>query len=54
MENVNERLINDIKKIINFYEKLGETNPKIEQYLEQLYLELNNLENPKIEDETIN
>lgn len=54
MEEQNERLIKDIKNLISFYEKLGETNPKIEQYVSQLHIELDNLENPKIEDESIN
>jgi len=49
----NERLINDIKKLIEFYEKLGETNPQITNYLNQLHKELDTLTNPTVEGSVI-
>ncbi len=49
----NERLINDIKRLIEFYEKLDETNPQIKNYLNQLHIQLDELTNPEIEDTII-
>lgn len=49
----NERLINDIKKLIEFYERLGETNPQITNYVNQLHKELDVLTNPTVEDTII-
>jgi hypothetical protein len=50
METTNERIIKDIEKLIQFYEKLGESNPQIEAYLTELHKELELLTNPSVED----
>ena len=50
METVNERIIRDIEKLIQFYEKLDETNPQINAYLVELNKELETLRNPTVED----
>jgi hypothetical protein len=47
MDNVTERQINDIQKLIKFYSDLGETNKHIENYVKELHVQLEELKNPK-------
>lgn len=49
MENQVERQINELEKLILFYENLGETNNHIENYKKQLFIQLDELKNPKVE-----
>jgi geranylgeranyl pyrophosphate synthase len=39
----NEKLIEDIKNLIKFYEGLGQTNHQLETYIKKLYQELDKL-----------
>ncbi|MFN9961040.1 MAG: hypothetical protein ACK55I_48795 [bacterium] len=47
MDKTIERQIKDIENLINFYERLGETNNLIENYKKQLLVQLDDLKNPK-------
>ena len=49
MENQVDRQINELEKLILFYENLGETNNHIENYKKQLFIQLDELKNPKVE-----
>jgi hypothetical protein len=49
MENQVERQINELEKLILFYENLGETNKHIENYKKELFIQLDELKNPKVE-----
>ena len=49
MENQVERQINELEKLILFYENLGETNNHIENYKRELFIQLDELKNPKVE-----
>lgn len=51
MENTLQRQINELEKLISFYNNLSETNNHIENYKKELLVELENLKNPK-EDNT--
>jgi serine/threonine-protein kinase RIO1 len=39
----NEKLIEDIKNLIKFYEGIGQSNPQLETYINKLYQELDKL-----------
>jgi serine/threonine-protein kinase RIO1 len=39
----NEKLIEDIKNLIKFYEGIGQSNPQLETYIKKLYQELDKL-----------
>jgi hypothetical protein len=41
----NERLIEDIKKLIKFYEGLSQTTPQLELYVKKLHQQLDELIN---------
>jgi len=43
----NERLIEDIRNLIKFYEGLGQSNPQLIVYVAKLYEELDKLTNDK-------
>ena len=47
MDKTIERQIKDIENLINFYERLDETNNLIENYKKQLLVQLDDLKNPK-------
>ena len=47
MENQIERQINELEKLISFYDNLGETNNHIENYKKELLVQLDELKNPK-------
>ena len=49
MDTITERQINEIEKLILFYENLGETNKHIENYKKELFIQLDELKNPKEE-----
>ena len=49
MDTITERQINELEKLILFYEKLGETNKHIENYKKELFIQLDELKNPKEE-----
>lgn len=46
----NERLIEDIRNLIKFYEGLGQTNPQLSVYISKLYEELDRLLNEQKEE----
>jgi|688.fasta_scaffold19029_22 hypothetical protein len=50
MDNVIERQIKDLENLISFYEKLGETNNHIENYVKELHSQLDDLKNPKTDN----
>ena len=41
--NSNEKLIEDIKNLIKFYEGIGQSNPQLNTYIAKLYQELDKL-----------
>ena len=43
MDNVIERQIKDLENLISFYEKLGETNNHIENYVKELHSQLDEI-----------
>ena len=43
------KTINELEKLILFYENLGETNNHIENYKKELFIQLDELKNPKVE-----
>jgi hypothetical protein len=49
MDTITERQINELEKLILFYENLGETNKHIENYKKELLIQLEELKNPKEE-----
>lgn len=49
MDTITEREINELEKLILFYENLGETNKHIENYKKELLIQLDELKNPKEE-----
>jgi hypothetical protein len=49
MENQVDRQINELEKLILFYDNLGETNKHIENYKKELLVQLDELKNPKEE-----
>ena len=49
MDTITERQINELEKLILFYENLGETNNHIENYKRELFIQLDELKNPKAE-----
>lgn len=49
MDTITERQINELEKLILFYENLGETNKHIENYKKELLIQLDELKNPKEE-----
>ena len=49
MRHQDEQQINELEKLILFYENLGETNNHIENYKKQLFIQLDELKNPKVE-----
>jgi hypothetical protein len=46
-----DKLIEDIKKLIIFYEGLGQTNPQLATYVSKLHEELDKLTNEQKEEE---
>lgn len=49
--NGNEKLIEDIKNLIKFYEGIGQTNPQLATYVSKLHEELDKLTNEQKEEE---
>jgi len=47
----NQKLIEDIKNLIKFYEGLGQTNPQLATYVGKLHEELAKLTNEQNKDE---
>lgn len=47
----NEKLIEDIKNLIKFYEGIGQTNPQLATYVSKLHEELDKLTNEQKEEE---
>lgn len=47
----NEKLIEDIKNLIKFYEGLGQTNPQLANYVGKLHEELAKLTNEQKKEE---
>lgn len=47
MDNIIEKQITELEKLISFYDKLEDTNSHIENYKKQLLVQLDDLKNPK-------